>query len=364
MKHFLWIFLACTRILFAGTPNANVAIYYQEPESKFLMEKIAARIKAEGIPVTLEHNALRQIPAWANSIRFFHFDDIDIATRMQALANEVGLIDHGGLKLLDLSKEFSGHKIKPGRIEFWICDDLKNSKLPPAPYEAKFKPTPAPTPDPPRGYFDFSKENFLDSQTGKTLNIVIRRDRRLEARKKENGPQVNEGGIDRGNDPNEYLNAIVVLEDDRGNELDSREMEEPIATLKPSSLAGEGPIFLLTVDYSIGMGSYNGPITFLLAISGIRLKILEFVNSESKKQQQFRMMDSLKNAWKILDSKTILEVSCHPDFDNPKNSRDNLEFAVDYYRFSFQEGNWVEYLKTVSGFWENEGDFPNRKFFP
>jgi hypothetical protein len=358
------LLISAVPLLAADQSKGEVAIYYQQREFKDRLEKIAAKIKEAGIPVTLEYSPMHQTKEWANSIRYFHPLDIGFAAHVQGLANDAGLLKWGGLGLLDLSKEFSTAKVKQGRIEFWVCDADKNDKLPPAPYEAKFKPIPTPTFEPARGYFDFSKNDATDNVTGANLSVVIERDRRLEGKKDLAGPEVNEGGIDTGDRQPEYFNAKLVLRDASGKELDSKLLDEPLATIDVSELEGGKPVFLLTIDYSIGWGSYNGPVASLLTVTGGKLSFIEFKDAKSGTREPFRMMDSLKNASKILDSKNILKVSCHPDFDNPKNTADNLEFSIDYAHYSWENGIWVCRSKTVSGFWENEGDFPDRNLFP
>jgi len=117
--------------------------------------------------------------------------------------------------------------------------------------------------------------------------------------------------------------------------------------------------FLLTRDYSIGAGSYNGPGTTLLTVWGATLHEMKALNADSGKEQPIRLMRALKSDWRIAereDHPEILSVSCHPG--------SNLEFVIDYTRYTFEGQRWVEHTREVDGFWESDQPFPAKSAFP
>jgi hypothetical protein len=145
--------------------------------------------------------------------------------------------------------------------------------------------------------------------------------------------------------------------------------DTPVAWLKEVRLRGSTkPIYLLTRDFTIGMGSYAGPKTFFYEITDGKLKPIEYVDDTTKEREQIGLTISLKNGWKFVDSKDgksedILRVHCWPDFED--TSKDEQAFLVYYDRFHFDGKEWIRYEKIEKGFWENEeGTFPPLSKFP
>jgi len=213
-------------------------------------------------------------------------------------------------------------------------------------------------------YYVFSSASVTDSESQDTFELKVLRDQRLRGKGDAAGMQVNEGGIDSREDSPHYLNAVLSLVDSKGVEIDRMILEKPLATMKEAKFEGLKSPFFLEVDYSIGMGSYNGPITSILTITNRKIKLMEAADSVSGETHQIRMMDSLKTVWKVVDERTILEVACRPDFENRKNTKDNLEFKITYWRYSLDKGKWISHTKSTPGFWENEGEFPDLSLFP
>ena len=106
------------------------------------------------------------------------------------------------------------------------------------------------------------------------------------------------------------------------------------------------PTFVVTRDYSIGWGSYNGPVSYFLEVSasaGIRYVL------------PHGLMTSLKTAWAILGSSQaaseILSKKCRPNFEE-RSADGHLKFQVIYERFHFDGTLWQPMLIQEDGFWE------------
>jgi len=104
------------------------------------------------------------------------------------------------------------------------------------------------------------------------------------------------------------------------------------------------PTFIVTRDYSIGWGSYNGPISYFLEVSSSGIRYI----------LPHGLMTSLKTAWAIVPTSTAAEIlskKCRPDFANRDSGP--MVFKVIHERFFFQDGSWQTTLREQSGFWES-----------
>jgi len=138
-----------------------------------------------------------------------------------------------------------------------------------------------------------------------------------------------------------------------------RELETVLAKLEEWSPGLSGnQNYLLTEDYSAGIGSYNGPKTTILNISSAGFHEVTALNVDSKKEEPIRLVKSLKSDWRIPReiSDEILSVSCYSDGQG--------NFVIKYTRYSFDGVRWVEYTRQESGFWESDEAFPSRSAFP
>ncbi len=113
------------------------------------------------------------------------------------------------------------------------------------------------------------------------------------------------------------------------------------------------PTFILTRDYSMGMGSYNGPISYFWEVSsqGIRYIL------------PHGLMTSLKTAWAIVPTNSaseILSKKCRPDFE--KSGSGPMEFKIIHERFTFEEGSWQMRLREQTGFWESLSPLDPKEF--
>jgi hypothetical protein len=134
----------------------------------------------------------------------------------------------------------------------------------------------------------------------------------------------------------------------------------PVAWLEAHQLTGTGrQSFLFTLDESIGMGSYAGPVTHFYDIVDGKLKPIEYLDKKTGKREEMVLMRSLKTGWKLvksIDGNTtdILHIACRPDWDSKKNDLD--EFLVYFDRFHFDGKEWVKYQRIENDFWEKEDE--------
>lgn len=113
------------------------------------------------------------------------------------------------------------------------------------------------------------------------------------------------------------------------------------------------PTFVLTRDYSIGMGSYNGPISYFLEVSASGIRYI----------LPHGLMTSLKTAWAIVPTNSAAEIlskKCRPDFEQSDSG--SMEFKVIHERFTFEDGSWHTTLREQSGFWESEAPLDPKEF--
>lgn len=155
------------------------------------------------------------------------------------------------------------------------------------------------------------------------------------------------------------MKAKLLIKDVKGSLVAERTLEMPLARLQawePSSHSQE--FFLVTQDFSIGFGSYNGPKTVLLQVSSAAFRDVTALDQKTNTERPFRLMRSLKSDWRLATEKKneILSVTCHPKSDG--------EFSIDYVRYSFDGSRWIEYEREAGGLWESGDGFPRRSRFP
>ncbi|MCU1257402.1 MAG: Thermophilic serine proteinase precursor [Bryobacterales bacterium] len=155
--------------------------------------------------------------------------------------------------------------------------------------------------------------------------------------------------------PDEIKQALLVIVDEKLRFLYSEPLGRESARLDRVFLYRDRshPTFVVTRDYSIEWGSYNGPISYFLEVSdgGIRYIL------------PHGLMTSLKTAWAIdnrENSAAIISKKCRPNFD-PKDGP-SMDFKVIYERFSFDGEGWKESVSEEDGFWENEKPLDEQEF--
>jgi len=165
--------------------------------------------------------------------------------------------------------------------------------------------------------------------------------------------------------------ALLRIVDDGGRELVVQKQERPLGELRVEQLRGEHgrPSYAVTIDFSVGMGSYNGPVTRFAEVRDGRLVWLRSVDAQGKHPEPISLMTSLKSAWKIVPStatgtREILRCTCRPDVDHAQPSDEHLPFVVELTRWAFDGTRWRRYQRASPGFWEDDDPFPDRTRFP
>jgi hypothetical protein len=161
--------------------------------------------------------------------------------------------------------------------------------------------------------------------------------------------------------------ALRVVAAD-GKTTDYAELERPLARLEGARLYGnDAQTYLVTVDYSAGMGSYNGPITFFVEVKNGRLTWLTATERTTGKSGRITVMSSLKTVWQIVPArkgagKDILEARCRPAFK--ESASGDMEFTLSYFRYSFDGKRWIRRVREEKGYSDFEDGFPHRRLFP
>lgn len=152
-------------------------------------------------------------------------------------------------------------------------------------------------------------------------------------------------------------NSKLSIWDNKGQEITNRVLDTPLAKLEllnPTSKVNQ--FYLLSEDYTAGMGSYNGLRTTLLQVSYASIQDVKALNVESHQDEKIRLVKSLKSDWRRESSFEILTVSCRPKADG--------NFVIDFARYHFDGIKWREYKRETDGFWESDEAFPERSAFP
>lgn len=154
----------------------------------------------------------------------------------------------------------------------------------------------------------------------------------------------------------EVKQALLLVVDEKLRILYSEQLGRESARLDRVFLYRDRshPTFVVTRDYSIGWGSYNGPVSYFLEVAdgGIRYIL------------PHGLMTSLKTAWAIdnkENSAVIMSKKCRPDFEKSKGGT-SMEFKVIYERFSFDGESWKTSICEEGGFWESEKPLDEQEF--
>lgn len=104
------------------------------------------------------------------------------------------------------------------------------------------------------------------------------------------------------------------------------------------------PIYILTRDYSIEFGSYNGPLSYFFEVNK---NGIQYIFPEG-------LVTSLKSKWFFIEKeglKEILYKTCRPALNE---SVDNPSFFIEYTRYSQSNNSWRKSSHKRKGFWEND----------
>jgi hypothetical protein len=164
--------------------------------------------------------------------------------------------------------------------------------------------------------------------------------------------------------------AVVRWIGPEGRVRDSRVLERELAWMERRDLEPDGALsFSVTVDRSIGMGSYAGPVTTFFHIRRGRIHEIAARDVDSGEYVPLRVLHSLKTDWRLYHRyedaiPDILEFACRPERDVPGTTDEPVRFELVYRRFDFDGRRWVRRERREPGFWEHDTEFPPRERFP
>ncbi|MRR07341.1 MAG: hypothetical protein EG828_10435 [Deltaproteobacteria bacterium] len=160
-------------------------------------------------------------------------------------------------------------------------------------------------------------------------------------------------GVPRSEEP-----AVLELRGCKGQLLDRLTLDAPLARLDPVPLRGApAATYLVSVDLTQSAGSYNGPLTFPVQVVNNHLRRVVAISSDGR-MEPIHLALTGKAAWKKMSIKGIdnfLSVSCQPQ---------DKDFVIFYRRYSPTRGGWRVHTRSVPGFWESDGEFPEIEQFP
>lgn len=160
-------------------------------------------------------------------------------------------------------------------------------------------------------------------------------------------------------------NAILRFVDVSEKIVTEEQLAAPTAQIAEAFLYGTNrPTYLVTVDLECGMGSYCGPETMLIEIKHGKFVHTQPVEGKNGKRDRLWLGQSLKNAWKLVPSingqgQEIEQIQSYQNFKSSQS-----DFVIAYSSYRYEHGNWHRYTRKKTGFWENEGEWPERSEFP
>ncbi len=154
--------------------------------------------------------------------------------------------------------------------------------------------------------------------------------------------------------------ARLRLMDAQGAVLAEQLLDEPLARVERALWRGlAAPTYLLTVDHSVGMGSYAGLSTVLLAPGESGLDPATYA-APGGRSGILRLGETLKTGWQAVPGRAggpdeLEQALCRPDGQGG--------FTVSYETYRSVGGAWQMTSRQKPGYWDNEA-FPPRSAFP
>ncbi len=145
-----------------------------------------------------------------------------------------------------------------------------------------------------------------------------------------------------------------------GATLAERLLDEPLAKVARARWHGlPAPTYLLTVDHSIGMGSYAGLSTTLLVPGESGLDPVTYAAPDGH-SGILRLGETLKTGWQAVPGRAggadeLEQALCRPD--------DKGRFTISYETYRTVNGAWQMTSRQEAGYWDNEA-LPPRSAFP
>jgi len=164
--------------------------------------------------------------------------------------------------------------------------------------------------------------------------------------------------------------ALVRVVTRAGREVVAQELERELGELTTVRLYGDTrPTYAVTVDLSVGFGSYAGPLTRLAEIRDSRLVWLRAVDQRTQEVTEIQLIATLKTAWQFAphadgSGQDIWLVSCRPVLSEKAATEAESPFTITFVRYSFDGKAWRRSARSEPGFWENGSPFPSPAAFP
>lgn len=153
--------------------------------------------------------------------------------------------------------------------------------------------------------------------------------------------------------------AAIELRDCNGKALDRLQLSGPLARLDPQPLRGTpAPTWLVSTDLTAAMGSYSGPLTLLVEVSGRHLRLAEAVDDHGQ-HAPIHLATTGKRDWRRVETEAtddLLSVSCQPDGHDG--------FITLWRRYHPGPRGWTLRARSANAFWESDGGFPPDNAFP
>jgi len=181
-------------------------------------------------------------------------------------------------------------------------------------------------------------------------------------------------------DPADFLTAPGVVADTalKRNFAETEPRRELAATSDHAlPQAGGRMVWAVGNDCSTGDGLYAGLITRFATVEGDKLVWQHYVDAASREDDEMTLVQAARITWHLRPkdrADSILEVSCHPDFTDPRflgvkpgeALPEDLPDVVDYIRYRADgQGGWIRQQRTVKGKqWDDRQDFPADGEFP
>jgi hypothetical protein len=231
------------------------------------------------------------------------------------------------------------------------------------------------TPDVPAGYVVFQTVALDARESGIDGALEVLQDARLTDKFREAWGASSDFAMVLKEDDPLFISAAhdplksgrLRLVDNSGHVLSEEVFTVPLGKIDIEHLYGtKFPSYLVSIDYGRGYGSHSGPVTKIVEIRKGKLETVQVRDAETGKVAPLKFGWAVRDGWQIVPNgkggKEIETLSSDPD---PATMRldSNPTMRVRYARYFFAGGQWHMRYHYVEGYWEGEGDWPNRAAF-
>ena len=156
-------------------------------------------------------------------------------------------------------------------------------------------------------------------------------------------------------------NGELLLQTADGTVIGRTINERPFAQIEPAPLHGLSiPTFLYMVDYSIGMGGFNGPMSVLLAPVTQGLAPLQATSDRRGSSETIGLPSTMHASWQIVPARNggteeIEQATCSPSVSETNT------LILRTYRY--HDGHWSVAARSGGACADLEV-FPERRLFP